>query len=130
MLRNLKIHDGQRQYPPAVIEDLRANRHILPVQPDVQGQGIVLVAVINGQMELIPLRSRGGQVAAAQGLQENPGRADGRYLVVRHQVELQGHIVKGQGAPLAGYFARNARNGLRGSDGEGCLLYTSPSPRD
>ena len=55
-LQNLKIFDGQGQNPTSVIEDLRLHRNILSVQPDLQLQGILLIAVINGYPKKIILK--------------------------------------------------------------------------
>ena len=93
-LPDRKVFDTHCDNSPSVIENLRIDRVILIVQPDFQLQGILFIAVMNGQMQqIILLRSR-SQVAPKQCLHQNPRSAYRCNLTVRQQREVERHIAE------------------------------------
>lgn len=117
-LLNFEICDIQRQYFPLPEEDLRLYRQILAVQPDVQMEGVIVIAVVDTQADQFPAGSPGGQAAGAQGFQQQPGGAHRRDLVVGQQGKVEGHIIKGQGAVLPVHRALDPRDAVGLGDGK------------
>ena len=117
-LLNFEIFDIQRQYFPLPEKDLRLYRQILTVQPDVQMEGVIVIAVVNAQANIFPAGSRGGEIAGAQGFQQQPGGAHRRDLVVGQQGKVEGHIIKGQGAVLPVHRALDPGDAVGLGDGK------------
>ena len=117
-LLNFEIFDLQRQNFSFPKEDLRLYRQILAVQPDVQMEGVVIIAVVDAQANVFPAGSGGGQAAGAQGFQQQPGGAHRRDLVVGQQGKVEGHIIKGQGAVLPVHRALDPGDAVGLGDGK------------
>ena len=117
-LLNFEIFDIQRQYFPLPEKDLRLYRQIRAVQPDIQMEGVIVIAVVNAQANIFPAGSRGGEIAGAQGFQQQPGGAHRRDLVVGQQGKVEGHIIKGQGAVLPVYRALDPGDAVGFRDGK------------
>ena len=100
ILLNIEIFDIQRQNLSFPKQNLRLYGGIVLVQPHVQMERVVGVAVVYAEPVILPRCSGGGDVAAAKGFQQHPGGADRGELVVRQQGEVKGCLAEGQRAVI------------------------------
>ena len=117
MLRKNKGKELHRQNSAVLPINLRYGRKVCAAECDIQGQGVVGIAVIDGD----PALAAGGDEACAEGLNEDPWGSYGGDLLICQHGDRQNLVIKGQAAAISGQFACNAGNDLRFRNGEGYI---------